>query len=621
MDRVGTMTSLHRAWHRVAGFAAVALVAGVMAGTAAGALPTPPPLPATPLSQSAAATSAPASGDGSAAVGSTAYPMPRGSYFVSPSGSDGNPGTQAAPFLTLGKAVSAAPSGSTIVMRAGVYHESVKVPANKTLTIQSYPNEAVWLDGSVPVTNWMFTLPGVWSSSNWTAQFASVDYDPNASQYYSPVTQAHPMAGHPDQVFYDGTQLTQVGSLNEVKSGDFYVDYSTDQLYIGSNPMFHTVRGTTLSGALYIASPNTVVRGIGVRDYATPYGWSGTVQLAGNNDTLRNVEIDDSATKAIGVTAQHDTISNVTVERAGQLGVGGNEADYLNVAHSLFDLDNQQQFNVAPVAGGVKCTSCRYALVNHSTFTNGYADPVWFDTSSYADRVLSNLLINNVGPGIHFEVSGYETAADNVIIDETASGLVVVDSNNVRLWNNTVVDSGNYDIDFLDGPRVASDPNATQWRDPRTPNDPNITWVTNHCQAHNNVAVGSTAAAFNVEDLTQTKTGSQMVSTSNNAFYRNDSNSPTNLFRWANYGGQPALETFPTLAAMQQSTGQETGSMEQVGGTDPYYQANTPSGGQTSYGPAAGSPSIGAGLPLPNDIAQALGVPSGQPVDIGTLTR
>mgnify|MGYP002145583093 CR=1 FL=1 len=43
-------------------------------------------------------------------------------------------GTLAAPYKTITKAIGAAAAGDTIVLRAGVYHESLTL--NKKLTIQ-----------------------------------------------------------------------------------------------------------------------------------------------------------------------------------------------------------------------------------------------------------------------------------------------------------------------------------------------------------------------------------------------------------------------------------------------------------------------------------------------------
>ena len=101
-------------------------------------------------------TPGPATNRGSAPVGSANYPVPAGAIFVSPTGNNTNAGTEAAPLRTVMAAVTKIPSNGarTIVLRGGVYHESVKVESNRSATIQNYPGEAVWFDGSVPVTNW-----------------------------------------------------------------------------------------------------------------------------------------------------------------------------------------------------------------------------------------------------------------------------------------------------------------------------------------------------------------------------------------------------------------------------------------------------------------------------------
>ena len=50
-----------------------------------------------------------------------------GDWYVDPSGDDSNPGTSSEPFQTIGRAVQAAQSGETIIVRAGTYNESVEL--------------------------------------------------------------------------------------------------------------------------------------------------------------------------------------------------------------------------------------------------------------------------------------------------------------------------------------------------------------------------------------------------------------------------------------------------------------------------------------------------------------
>jgi Right handed beta helix region len=48
-------------------------------------------------------------------------PVQATTYYVAPNGSDGDPGTQAQPFATVGKGQTAAAAGDTVVIRGGVY--------------------------------------------------------------------------------------------------------------------------------------------------------------------------------------------------------------------------------------------------------------------------------------------------------------------------------------------------------------------------------------------------------------------------------------------------------------------------------------------------------------------
>jgi len=74
--------------------------------------------------------------------------------FVSPDGDDNNPGTEALPFKTLGKAVSVSGPDSLIYMRGGVYYDSTTVSLNKSgqpdkyIKLWAYPGEKPIIDFS-----------------------------------------------------------------------------------------------------------------------------------------------------------------------------------------------------------------------------------------------------------------------------------------------------------------------------------------------------------------------------------------------------------------------------------------------------------------------------------------
>ena len=164
---------------------------------------------------------------GSVPLGETRYEVPAEALFVRPHGSVTAAGTFDDPYGSIQQAVDAAPDGSTLVVRGGTYHESVLLPIDKVVHLQSYPGERVWLDGSRKVTGWRRS-GAVWQVP-WTHTFdSSPTYTRGAKDRTEPgwtfVNPSYPMAAHPDQVWLDGQSQVQVGSRRQVVTGTFYVD-------------------------------------------------------------------------------------------------------------------------------------------------------------------------------------------------------------------------------------------------------------------------------------------------------------------------------------------------------------------------------------------------------------
>ncbi len=72
-------------------------------------------------------------------------------FYVSPTGNDSNPGTEALPWKTLAKAGSAATAGATVFIKQGIYRERL-VPVNSgrpdaPITFTSYPGDSVTING------------------------------------------------------------------------------------------------------------------------------------------------------------------------------------------------------------------------------------------------------------------------------------------------------------------------------------------------------------------------------------------------------------------------------------------------------------------------------------------
>ena len=80
-------------------------------------------------------------------------------YYVSPNGNDSSSGTQSSPFRTVNRGVRALNAGDTLLVRGGIYPESLMrtIPAGTSwdskVRVAAYPGETVWLapDGAANV--------------------------------------------------------------------------------------------------------------------------------------------------------------------------------------------------------------------------------------------------------------------------------------------------------------------------------------------------------------------------------------------------------------------------------------------------------------------------------------
>jgi hypothetical protein len=98
-------------------------------------------------------------------------------YYVAKTGSDSNPGTLAAPWLTISKGISMIGfAGDTLIFRAGIYNGQVFISGKNGnssgyITIQAYQGEAVVIDGTgINLgtdlnSTWANGLVKIWNSS------------------------------------------------------------------------------------------------------------------------------------------------------------------------------------------------------------------------------------------------------------------------------------------------------------------------------------------------------------------------------------------------------------------------------------------------------------------------
>lgn len=530
--------------------------------TSASAPASPPPPAATGRATASA---------GSVVVGSARYGVPVGAVFVSGSGSDAASGSVSAPVASVARAVALVGSGGTVVLRGGVYHQSVVLPAGKAVTVQAYPGEAVWFDGSRVVSGFV-RAGSVWRADGWTASF---DHSPtytkgapdNTAADWSFVNPSYPMAAYPDQVWVDGVAQRQVGSVAAVVPGSFFVDTVAHRLYLGSDPVGRVVRASDLATAFTVSGAGSVLRGFGVRDYATSMPLMGTVRVTAPSVTLENLVVADNATQGINVGATGVTLRHVSALSNGLLGVNASFADGLRLVGVRASGNNTEHFNMSPVSGGVKIGRTRGVSISGSVFASNRGPGLWLDASVYDSVITGNDMVGNAGHGISVEISAKSVIANNLVADNGGTGMKINDSSSVQIWNNTIIDNTGQPIWLVQDSRVASNLSIFG-HDPRRPMpDPTMTWLLGPVTVMNNVIARTSAnCLLCVQDNALHRSAATIgVTADGNIYNRPTPTNPTWLVQWPPPGrGVSALfgfflpdPNYSNLAALQASTGQE----------------------------------------------------------------
>lgn len=430
---------------------------------------------------------------GSDAVGSRSYSIPgSNTVFVATTGSDSTgAGTSGNPYKTLQKAATVAPANGTIILRGGEYHEggvwwraedSVSQGnttlagvtfANNGVTVQNYPGETVWFDGSVVVSGWSF------DGTNWRKPFVTkFDHTQTHSRGQDAtswpgggafVNASYPNAADPEQLFYDGTQLTQVSSVSNLGPGKFCVEgamyggsgvdknvFVTTAYVMRDNPTGHQVRISDISRLATITKANMTIRGIGIRRYAPALVDFGALYVSGPSSTsgftMEHCIIEDISILGINQGAANATYRYLTVRRCGQSGISPKgQSDGSLIEYCLFDKNVYTHFNYGPDAGAIKLTAVWNYTVRYNRFVDTYGHSLWYDVSCYLNNIYGNDFIRSYGHGIAYEISAKAYIVDNYFEDiglssdlrtpPNSNPIWISGSNNCEIWNNTVVNS------------------------------------------------------------------------------------------------------------------------------------------------------------------------------------
>jgi parallel beta-helix repeat protein len=546
-------------------------------------------------------------------------------YFVATNGSDTNNGTSVStPFQTIAKAVSTAPPGATIIIRAGIYRESVSL--TKPVTIQPYPHEQVWMKGSQVLTSgWVSDSTGVWRLDNWTTKFTHVT-DINE------LSGAPPEAALSDQVFINGAPLNQVTSRASVVAGTFYIDETNTKLYIGSDPTGQIVEGVTMVYGLRVAPGSGItgvtIRGIGFQQYSPTYDGASAVPPQGgvsmqiSSSTVENCTFAYISNKGLYMAGTDNVVQGNIFVYNGEGGFGGGTGSHrLLFEKNYLAFNNTQNFNNRWSASGAKIGTSDDAVFRDNVAENNKGPGLWCDWECHNNIFVRNVVRNNVD-GIEYEKSSGAIIASNLIYGNSGYGIVPIGSNDSKIYNNTLSKNIS-NLKIIDDNRLTGETTVASPYIPAPGIVINLIIKNNIISISDGLVTTTGGGYLDVDDFTDTKTGEQMVSANDyNAYYRTASNTPTRLINWEK-GVVGDLAHYNSVSAFTTAKPpRESHSNDIIQSTNPFFVNET----NDDFALLSTSVAKNAGEALPTDVANAINggltssvVTAGSAIDIGAI--
>ena len=585
----------------------------------------------------------------------TNYSIPSSNVkFVDINGNDGNLGTQAAPYKTLQKAIDASADGGTIVMNAGIYRQG-HVGSSRSLTIQAAPHAEVWLKGSRVVDSWVQDGAN-WVSSGWAPEFCNTcTVNPDSSK--------EGMAAYPAQVFIDEEPMTQVASQAEVSSGKFYIDTVAKKIVIGSNPTGKTIEASDSPRGLTVATSGSFnLLGINFAQYSPQQAFakSGQPYNVGpsqiyidsvSSSLIENSVIVQSANGGIAFGSSNNvTIKNTNFYDNGGGALAINQSSNIVITDNKFERGNAAGFNVDScgsycTVGNLKITHSENINIKNNLFTDTNSVGIWCDEGCINTNIINNFVSNHRRGAIMYEVSSKSIIAGN-IVESSKYGIEVGGSDHVKIYNNTLSRNERnmrvYEDKRVNGCNSYNNTTHTCTSPENWSISKGLSWNTTDVEMHNNIMSRSKRAdntnSYSVfmalsavqEDGSVVMSKDMFTSISNNAYYRDKeiggSSFDTKIAEWYKGSASPLTYTlYDSVSAFKTDTGFEANSIDEKGNNvNPNFvhEGSAVTDVKASnYNLVPTSRAKNAGIPLPSDVAAALGWAAGVPVDMGALNN
>jgi len=252
-----------------------------------------------------------------------------------------------------------------------------------------------------------------------------------------------------EALFIDGTPLTRVLTLDQLRAGTWYQDRTTGDVFLAFDPGKRLVELSYRSSAFYGGARNVTIRQLIIEQFATiaQHGAIEAISASGwvvvDNDVRFN--------SGTGIrTGDLMRVQSNRVSANGQMGIAGTGAN-LFVESNEVSGNNTHAFDPAWEAGATKFVHTDNLMFVRNCVHDNMGAGIWTDIDNRNASIIGNWSIKNSGTGIFHEISGHAIIADNVSAlngsrenSPWASQILVSGSVDTLVWHNRIHVAPNY---------------------------------------------------------------------------------------------------------------------------------------------------------------------------------
>jgi len=341
-------------------------------------------------------------------------------YYVdqtNPAASDSNPGTEAAPWLTIGQAARSLHPGDEVIVKQGVYRETVR-PARsgepeRPIIYRVAPEQTVVVKGSYPVSDWRRD-GSIWRNADWRRRLPQDD----------DIGRKVLLIALKDGAMGEAVVVFPVKTREALQPGSFYCDPQSQELFLWPE----SECDPNLEAPEVAVRPDVFASDqsyLEVRGFQFRHATVRDVALSGAGNVIEGNTMAWSGFVGLDIGGRNSVLRGNVLSYNGDTGLGGRGNAHL-IESNTVTYNNQRRFDAHWEAGGAKLVGDwpdekgkRRGGINHSTVRNNefaynIGPGLWLDWENNDNIVEGNRCHDNEGPGIMIECSRRNLLRNNL---------------------------------------------------------------------------------------------------------------------------------------------------------------------------------------------------------------